>query len=165
MTGTNCKSGLASFLAWMASVTPTPVEKPVARAVKRPRVYIAGPISKGDLGANIDQATQALRCLIRLGYAPMCPHLTVYAKPVVSLGRYCNYGLPEVWCKATIEGAPGITHDDWLDVDLSWVAVSDAILRLPGDSVGADIEVAEANRLGIPVFEDLVALQDKFTPG
>lgn len=107
----------------------------------RTRVYIAGPITKGPLEANIRQATEAALALIRAGYAPLCPHLTCYVGGPV----------PEVL-------PAGTTHDDWYEADLPWVEVSDAVLRLPGESVGADLETALAERLGIPVFHSLPAL-------
>ena len=48
-------------------------------------------------------------------------------------------------------------------IELPWVAVADALLRLPGESVGADIEVGEARRLGIPVFAAIADLAGHFT--
>jgi len=49
-------------------------------------------------------------------------------------------------------------HDTWVAVDLQWVAVSDAVLRLPGRSSGADAEVRHAQHLGIPVYHDIEEL-------
>lgn len=100
----------------------------------RPRIYLAGPISRGDLAANIKQATAAARQLIAAGYAPFCPQLTCY------LGGDTP----------TVSG--GVSHDEWMEVDLPWVAVADAVLRLPGESAGADIEVQYADDNGIPVY-------------
>jgi len=53
-----------------------------------------------------------------------------------------------------------LTHADWLKVDFEFIRRCDAVLRLPGESVGAEAEIAEAKRLGIPVFysgEELIA--------
>jgi len=53
-----------------------------------------------------------------------------------------------------------LTHADWLDSDHPWVLSADAILRLPGESTGADMEVAWAQEAGIPVYysmEEIVA--------
>lgn len=99
----------------------------------RLKVYIAGPISSGDLDANIRQATEAARELIRHGFAPLCPQLTCYL----------DGSTPSV--------TGGVDHETWMAVDLPWVAAADVVLRLPGESAGADREVAEAERLGIPV--------------
>lgn len=132
----------------------------------RKRVYIAGPISKGDLAANINQATAAFISLARAGLAPFCPHWSVYCKPAHRVmllgdhppGDFGGVGRSAVLCEATADGNGGMTHADWLDIDLEWVRVSDAVLRLPGESAGADTEVAEANRRGIPVFDSAAAV-------
>lgn len=117
----------------------------------KPRIYIAGPISRGDLAHNIAQAERAFYALLRAGFAPFCPHWSCYG------------GGPRITPSGTVyaiaERTPaGTTHDDWIGADLPWVGVSDAVLRLPGESSGADLETAEADRLGIPVFGDVAAV-------
>ena len=72
------------------------------------------------------------------GFAPFVPHLS----------HFQRFHRPR-------------PDDDWLAVDFAWVEVSDALLRLPGDSVGADAEVRLASRLQIPLLhsvEEVVAL-------
>jgi hypothetical protein len=96
--------------------------------------------------------------LAKAGVAPFCPHWSAYSKPTVR-GMAAAGDAGAVWCQATIEGNDQMTHADWLGIDLPWVARSDAVLRLPGESRGADAEVAEAERNGIPVFyavEDVI---------
>ena len=115
----------------------------------RKRVYIAGPISKGDLLHNINPATAAFVALAKAGVAPLCPHWSVYSKPAFHNLVY------DVLCEATVAGNDEMGHADWLGVDLPWVAVSDAVLRLPGDSTGADMETACAKEHGIPVFHSV----------
>lgn len=107
------------------------------------RVYVAGPITKpeGGLQENIDQARAAGLALLRAGYSPMVPHLTCFFAG----------NTPEVL-------PAGTTASDWYAVDLPWVSVSQAVLRLPGASVGADLETGEAYRRGIPVFYDVLSL-------
>lgn len=96
----------------------------------RLRVYIAGPLSgSGDREANVRKAVEAGKACIKHGLAPLIPHLTHYVDPDDSL-----------------------THQVWLDVDLPWVSVADAVLRLPGESKGADMEVERATEVGVPVF-------------
>jgi hypothetical protein len=34
----------------------------------------------------------------------------------------------------------------------------DAVLRLPGESAGADLDVATAKRLGLPVYHDVTEI-------
>lgn len=112
----------------------------------RTRVYIAGPISKGPLNENIGQATQAAMQLLKAGFAPLCPHLTCY------MGGPAGNPIAEVL-------PDGTTHEDWYQADLPWVAVSDVVLRLPGESVGADLETRLARALAIPIYyavDDLI---------
>lgn len=114
----------------------------------RKRVYLAGPISKGDLAHNVNQGTAAFVALAKAGLAPWCPHWSVYAKPCEP-GGYDGHA---VRCTGTVEGSPDMTHADWMGIDLPWVQVADCVLRLPGESTGADMECSHANAHGIPVF-------------
>lgn len=109
------------------------------------RVYIAGPISKGDLAHNINQASEAFARLAAAGHSPFCPHWSAFSGFAFRGANGDVYGI------ATAGGC-GLPHAEWLRVDLSWVAVCDAVLRLPGESVGADQETAFADMSGIPVF-------------
>lgn len=99
------------------------------------RVYIAGPYSQGDPVLNVRDAITAAETVLAASHSPYVPHLTM------------------LWHLI----AP---HDVgfWYAHDLEWLAVCDAVLRLPGDSVGADAEVKEAERLGIPVVTSVAAL-------
>lgn len=97
----------------------------------RPRVYISGPITKGDRNYNVYQAMHACRQLMLDGFAPL--------NPIAS----CTY--PFAW-------QPDMPHDLWIDCDLAWVSAADAVYRLPGESLGADSEVYFAEECGIPVF-------------
>lgn len=137
----------------------------------RKTIYLAGPISKGDLKNNVDQATAAFVALAKAGFAPFCPHWSVYSKPVEEDTRteecanYIIYGTepycrkcksrPVVICEATVEGNDQMVYDDWIGIDLAWVAQSDALLRLPGESTGADMEVECAHKHSIPVFTNI----------
>jgi len=95
----------------------------------RTRAYVAGPYTKGDVALNVKEAVRASDRLLKLGYAPYCPHLTHFWHMLFE-------------------------HDyqTWLDLDNEWVTCCDVLLRIPGDSSGADKEVALAESLGIPVF-------------
>jgi hypothetical protein len=106
--------------------------------VKRLRVYIACPLSIGPLDHNIRRANEAMITLMRAGLAPLNPALS------------CFTGFPP--CTEPDLLPRGTTHEDWIDVDLAWAEVSDAVLRLPGESKGADRETAHALQHGIPVF-------------
>ncbi len=110
-------------------------------AMMRRRIYISGPLtSSGSVLDNLARAMDAARALIAAGFAPFCPHLTYHVDPG---GEY--------------------PHDLWMEIELPWVAVADALLRLPGESLGADLEVARAEALGIPVFTSVADLAAHFT--
>jgi len=115
-------------------------------------VYIAGPISKGDMLHNLRQADEAFFALLRAGFAPINPMWSVYAGSAVRLKGDVV---------AVADATPnGTTHEDWMGIDLPMVSSCVALLRLPGESKGADMEAAHAGRCGIPVFmsvESLVA--------
>ena len=106
----------------------------------RPRIYISGPLtSSGNVVENLDRAMAAARSLIDAGFAPFCPHLTYHVDPG---GEY--------------------PHATWMAIELPWVSVADAVLRLPGESLGADLEVGEAEMFGIPAFTTIADLTDHF---
>lgn len=99
----------------------------------RLRVYVAGPMLIGDLFDNVHFALRIGRKLVADGLAPFVPHLDAYM----------YLGAPQ---------SSDVLYEDMLAWDLEWVAVAEAVLRLPGESVGADRETARGQKLGIPVF-------------
>lgn len=107
----------------------------------RMRVYIAGPITQGDREANVAAAVSAMRELIDLGFAPCCPALSCY-----------------------IPWNEEIDHATWLAVDGPWVIQSEALLRLPGPSIGADWEVALAQYVGIPCYHKIADIEQTPRP-
>lgn len=110
----------------------------------RPRIYVSGPISKGDREHNIERGIKAGLQLFRMGFAPFIPHLSHFAMPKAVHGT-----------KA---------YEQWLEVDFSYISTCAAVLRLQGVSEGADREVAFARSLKIPIYynvEDLRAIQNR----
>lgn len=103
---------------------------------RRLRVYVAGPISKGDTLRNIHRGVEAGAKLFADGFAPYIPHFDAYMTFAAAAE---TPGEGDAW-KALLE---------W---DLEWVAASDAVYRLKGVSKGADLECEVAAGLGIPVF-------------
>ena len=99
-------------------------------------VYVAGPYTNPDPVINTRNAIEAGNLLVQLGYAPYIPHLTLF------------------WHLVFPHGV-----DFWYDFDLHWLRKCDALLRLPGESSGADKEEALAEELGIPVFYSVESLQ------
>lgn len=98
------------------------------------RVYVAGPYSADPEGGTA-RAIDAGEDLRRAGLAPFVPHLFHY------------------WDKRH-----PLPYEEVLALDLEWLRACQGLLRLPGDSAGADREVAEAMRLGLPVFHDVPSL-------
>ncbi len=104
-------------------------------------VFIAGPMStSGEPGQNLNAAAVAAADLLLAGYFPFVPHVTWILHAI----------RPDVAVK---------TRQRW---DHYWLAFCDAVLRLPGDSRGADEEVALAEKIGMPVFHDLQSLRAHF---
>jgi hypothetical protein len=98
-------------------------------------VYVAGPLTGGDMLDNVRNAVEAGDRLVKSGFAPLVPHLCVLA----------HWICPR-------------PYESWMAQDLAWVGNADAVLRLPGESSGADREVAHARKNGIPVFDSVEAL-------
>ena len=99
-------------------------------------IYIAGPYSGAEV-RNTRRAIQAGMRLRRAGACPVIPHLSMLAD--------------------LVEPEP---YQFWIAWDLDLLQLCDALLRLPGDSPGADREVDAMRWLGRPVFfseEDAVA--------
>lgn len=93
------------------------------------RIYVAGPITKGDQFANVRAAMDAGRELMALGHAPFIPHVT------------CFFHLVHPH-----------DYETWMAYDAAWIDVCDGLLRIPGESPGADREVAYATACGLPVW-------------
>lgn len=104
------------------------------RAKARPTIYVAGPMtSSGNPYDNVRLGAVAGQRAYDLGWAPFVPHLSAISAMIT--GRH-----------------------DWeeaLEYDYVWVARSEALLLLPGHSLGASAEVDLAQYLKIPVFAGL----------
>jgi hypothetical protein len=81
-------------------------------------LYIAGPITgSGDAIMNVRNGILAGEEVKRRGWLPFIPHLDI---------------LVRIAC--------GVEYEQILEMDLEWVKKCDALLRLPGESPGADRE-------------------------
>jgi Domain of unknown function (DUF4406) len=99
------------------------------------KVYVSGPYTKGDPCENTHVAISAGNAILNRGHIPFVPHLS----------HFWHTMTPRPW-------------EDWIKIDLAFLPACDVVLRLPGESKGADLEVATARELGIPVcygFEQL----------
>jgi nucleoside 2-deoxyribosyltransferase len=92
-------------------------------------VYIASPYTIGDKEFNVKRSLLVADALISRGYLPFVPLLSHY------WNEYLEH-----------------EYDYWMQYDLCWLERCDAVLRLPGKSSGADVEVEYANRLGKPIY-------------
>ena len=93
------------------------------------RVYVASPYTIGDTAVNVRKQIDIGNELIENGFVPFLPLLSHFQHMI-------HYQPYEVW----------------MNQDMTWVASCDCLLRLPGESKGADREVERANEVGIPVF-------------
>jgi nucleoside 2-deoxyribosyltransferase len=103
-------------------------------------VYIAAPYTLGDREKNVLKAMETADILIRSGFAPFNPLLT----------HFQHVKFPQ-------------NYEMWMRQDFVYLQRCDCLLRIPGKSKGADREIKEAKRLGIPVFnsiEDLAEYRD-----
>ncbi len=92
-------------------------------------VYVSGPYTKDDPVVNTRAALDAGTLILNAGHVPIIPHL--------SLLWHLIY--PRPW-------------GDWIEYDLELIKRCDVLVRLPGESRGADLEVAFAERLQIPII-------------
>ena len=92
-------------------------------------IYIAGPITIGDPGKHVNKAVNIANKLIKAGHSVYLPHTT----------QLWHMISPKPWAF-------------WIRNDLAILARCDCVLRLPGKSKGADIEVQAAERLKLGVY-------------
>lgn len=93
------------------------------------KIYIASPYTVGDTAMNVRAQIDAADELISLGFAPFCPLYSHFQHMIHPR-----------------------SYDDWIKLDNVWVLACDGLLRLDGESSGADDEVELAVENGKPVF-------------
>jgi len=103
------------------------------------RVYIAGPYTKGDVAVNVRRAFEAANRLADSGFAPFVPHST----------HFWHMIFPR-------------PYEFWLELDKQFLPFCNVVLRLPGESNGADGEIRLAQELKIPVFTSIESLIEHF---
>ncbi len=102
-------------------------------------VFVSGPYTKGDVGANVAEAVACADYLLRKRFVPFVPHIAHF------------------WHMMHQHD-----YEDWMKWDIAWLHKCNALLRIPGDSKGADREVNFAIELGIPVYYDMDELLSDF---
>lgn len=104
----------------------------------KPLVYISGPYTIGVTDGHVRKACMVWESLRDEGLCtPVCPHWS-FLQAVI-------------W---------PLSHEQWIEYDLEILARCDAVLRLPGESKGAELECQYAQQNGIPVFLTLSQLND-----
>lgn len=96
------------------------------------KIYVAGPYSQGDVAGHVRAAVLAGLAIRHAGHVPCIPHL---------------YHFAHLLCPQP--------YEYWMALDLEWLAACDGLVRLPGESPGADREVERAQVLGLPVWQGL----------
>lgn len=98
-------------------------------------MYVAGPISRfapgGSQFLNAREGVLVAERLRAAGLVPFCPHLSA------------------LW-----ELITPVPYEAWMELDFAWIERCDALLRMPGESPGADREVAFAREHGVEVFDN-----------
>ena len=117
---------------------------------RRNYVYIAGPYSGRDahgqqgymvIEQNILNARAAMKELVNHGYGVFCPHMHSAHFEVI---------------------APDVGIDYWYELDIYFLQLCRALLRLPGHSSGSDKEVSLCKELNIPVYYSVEELVQGF---
>ena len=96
------------------------------------RIYISSPYTIGNQAENVRRSLLIADQLLKMGHFPYCP----------CLSHFWHFVSPKSW-------------ETWMRIDAAFIPVCDAMLRLEGESVGADREVALAEKLGIKVYYSL----------
>jgi hypothetical protein len=103
------------------------------------KVYIASAYTLGDVAVNVKNQIDSADELIGKGFCPFVPLLSHF--------------------QHMIHPRP---YQDWVKLDMEWIEWCDCILRLPGESSGADNEVKLAQSLNIPIFHTIKELYDYY---
>lgn len=96
------------------------------------KIYIASPYTKGDPAVNVKRQLDCFNELVEAGFAPFAPLLFHF--------QHLVHPQP---------------YNVWIEHGLIWVGACDAVLRLEGDSPGADGETEYGDKLGLPIFYDI----------
>lgn len=96
------------------------------------KVYISSAYTLGDVARNVRRQIDVAEVLYDEGFLPYQPLLSHFHQMV-----YPHQ------------------YNDWLRITREWLLVCDCVLRLDGDSYGADKEVEIAKKYKIPVFNEV----------
>ncbi len=103
------------------------------------RIYIAGPLSadtEEEMIANSEIAQHVAYELIKKGYVPFIPHLSVYTS-----------------------FRDKVDYEWWMKYCFAWLEQCDALFFI-GESPGANREIARADEIGLRLFYKLDDVPD-----
>jgi len=108
------------------------------------RVYVAGPYSANNIIDCLENMRKGMRAGVEVflaGYAPWVPWHDFHHQLMFRNGE-------------------SLSVDDYYEMSMAWLVVSDAMLVLPGwqESQGTMAEIAKAVELCIPIFFSLSKL-------
>lgn len=103
------------------------------------KVYIASPYTIGDAAINVRTQIDIADKLMNKGFVPFVPLLT----------HFQHMFHPR-------------TYESWMEICKVWVLTCDCVLRLEGESKGADVEVKLAKENKKPVFYSLNELCERY---
>lgn len=103
--------------------------------VNKIKVYIASPYTVGDQSKNVRRQMDCFNELRNKGFIPFIPLLTHFQHMVH----------PQ-------------SYESWMVWDFAWIESCNCVLRLNGESPGADREVEYAKLHNIPVFYSTIEL-------
>jgi len=121
--------------------TPTPIEEMWQATAPLPFIdwtkpsliiYVSSPYSLGDQIANVRFACEVGDNILAKGHIPFIPHLS----------HLWHFVSPK-------------SYDEWLRIDKAFIPRCDALLRVGGESKGADMEVEFAKDNHILVYYSL----------
>jgi hypothetical protein len=103
------------------------------------RVYVAGPIrgknpTPANMTRNVNKAMDVWARLTEAGILAYVPHTDYFM------------------ARRNPQTFEGWETQDFMDIDFPWLRTCNIFLRLPGESHGADVEQAEAERIGMPIL-------------
>lgn len=105
------------------------------KRIEKMKIFISCPYTQGDPVLNVRDAVMTAEEVIRKGHVPFVPLLN------------------HLWHLISPHEV-----EFWYEYDLHWLDSCDAILRLPGPSVGADKEIKYAFQQGKRIYYDLASI-------
>jgi hypothetical protein len=108
-------------------------------------IYVAGPLTCGDVNENLRIAMDMGTTLLNEGYDVIIPHLNMF--------------LQRFWEENGYSEGVEWGYDEFMDWDYALLKRCDILYRIPGESPGSDMEVAFSKGQGKPIVHSLRELE------